>query len=110
MVFTGKSVLFILFISNSVSLQRIAPFLYVVLQMRAISLLQLSKFEIYTRKTFKVTGFDSIRFFTTIRDILNYFWEDDQTLKDTPLTFGEFETTAQKIVGVLGERRSVKVF
>jgi hypothetical protein len=74
------------------------------------SLLQLSEFEIYTKKALKIVGSDSIRFFTTIRDILNYFWEADQTLKDTPMTFKEFETTAQKIAGILGKEEASRFF
>jgi hypothetical protein len=74
------------------------------------SLLQLSEFEIYTKKTLKIVGSDSARFFTTIRDIVNYFWEADQTLKDTPMTFKEFETNAQKIAGILGKEEASRFF
>jgi hypothetical protein len=74
------------------------------------NLLQLSEFEIYTKKALKITGSDSIRFFTTIRDILNYFWEADQTIKNTPMTFKEFETTAQKVAGILGKEEASRFF
>jgi hypothetical protein len=74
------------------------------------SLLQLSEFETYTKKSLKIVGSDSVRFFTTIRDILNYFWEADQAIKKTPMTFKEFETTAQKIAGILGKEEASRFF
>jgi hypothetical protein len=74
------------------------------------SLLQLAEFEAHAKKTLKATGSDSVRFFTTIRDILHYFWEADQTIKNTPMTFREFEAIAQKIAGLLGKEEAAKVF
>jgi hypothetical protein len=74
------------------------------------SLLQLSEFEACTKKALKATGSDSVRFFTTIRDILNYFWEADQNIKNTPMTFREFEVTAQRIAGLLGKEEASRFF
>jgi hypothetical protein len=74
------------------------------------SLLQVSEFEAYTKKVLKATGSDSVRFFTTIRDMLNYFWEADQNIKNTPMSFGEFESTAQRIAGLLGKEEASRFF
>jgi hypothetical protein len=73
-------------------------------------LLQLSEFEIYTKKALKITCSDSVQFFTTIRDKMHYFWEADQTIKNTPMTFKEFETAAQKIAGILGKEEASRFF
>jgi hypothetical protein len=74
------------------------------------SLLQPSEFEACTKKTLKTAGSGSVRFFTTIRDILNYFWEAGQNIKNTTVTFREFESAAQRIAGAFGEKRSIKIF
>jgi hypothetical protein len=72
--------------------------------------LQLAEFEACTKKALKATGSDSARFFTTIRDILNYFWAADQNIKNTPMVFNEVEATAQRIAGLLGKEEASRLF
>jgi hypothetical protein len=74
------------------------------------NLMDCAEFEAYTRKTIKALGSDSIRFFTTIHDIVDYFLEADAVVKKAPMPFKEFETTARKIAEFLGKEESARFF
>jgi hypothetical protein len=68
------------------------------------------EFEHITRKVAKQLGPDSIRFFTTIGDIVEYFLNADTVVKKTPMPFKEFETTARNVAGFLGREEAARFF
>jgi hypothetical protein len=69
-----------------------------------------TEFEAYTQKTIEALGSESIRFFTTIGDIVEYFLNADTVVKKTPLSFKEFETTARNVAEFLGKEEAARFF
>jgi hypothetical protein len=69
-----------------------------------------AEFEACTRKTIKALGTDSIRFFTTIHDIMEYFLEADAVAGKAPLSLKEFEAMARRVAEFLGKEDAARFF
>jgi hypothetical protein len=69
-----------------------------------------AEFDAYTRKTVEALGSDSIRFFTTIHDIVEYFLKADTVVQKAPMPFKEFETTARNVAEFLGKEEAARFF
>jgi hypothetical protein len=74
------------------------------------NLIDCDEFEHYTRKAVQALGPDSIRFFTVIHDLEEFFLKADTVFKTCPMKFTELEDTGKKIAAFLGEEESARFF
>jgi hypothetical protein len=74
------------------------------------NLMDCDEFEACTRTIIQSLGADSIRFFTTIHDIVAYFLEADKVAGKAPLSLHEFEATARTVAEFLGKENAARFF
>jgi hypothetical protein len=67
-------------------------------------------FEAQVRYITEAFGDRAVRFFTAIGNMTEFFQQADQALEASPITFREFERTAERIVTLVGMDEAAQLF